>query len=340
VKNLDVVPTVSVLLPVRDAEGTLPAAIESIESQTFGDFEVLAVDDGSSDGSALLLDAWRARDGRVCVVRQGPTGIVGALEACRSRARGRYLARMDADDIAFPDRFQVQFETMESNPTWAVCGGHIEYFPPERVREGAVRYQRWLNSLETPDHVERDLFVECPLAHPTFFMRADAVDVVGGYADAGWPEDYDLLMRLWKHGGRLGVVPRPLLRWREGEDRLSRNDPRYAPEAFRRCKVRYLLDTLARGRDGVVVWGAGPLGKAFAKEVRSAGGEVRAFIDVDPRKVGQTIHGATVLGLDGINSLTGAYCVASVGQKGARGDIRANLTGAGWIEIEDFVAVA
>ena len=333
-------PTVSVLLPVRDAEATLPAAIESIETQTFTDFEVVAVDDGSTDGSSELLDAWRARDARVCVVRQAPGGIVDALEAGRSLARGRYLARMDADDVALPDRFEAQFALMEANPDWAVCGSHIEYFPSESVRGGALRYQEWLNSLETPNHVERDLFVECPLAHPTFFLRADAVREAGGYSDRGWPEDYDLLMRLWARGGRLGVVPRTLLRWREGSDRLSRNAPTYSQDAFRRCKVSYLLDTLARARDGVVVWGAGPLGKAFAREVQSAGGEVRAFIDVDPRKVGQTIHGATVLPPEGIHSLTGAFCVASVGQKGARAEIRESLIEAGWREAEDFVAVA
>ena len=333
-------PTVSVLLPVRDGEATLPAAIESIESQTFTDFEVVAVDDGSTDGSSELLDAWRDRDSRVCVVRQDPSGIVGALEAGRSLAQGRYLARMDADDVALPDRFEAQFALMEANPDWAVCGSHIEYFPPESVRGGALRYQEWLNSFVSPNHVERDLFVECPLAHPTFFLRAEAVREAGGYSDRGWPEDYDLLMRLWARGGRLGVAPRILLRWREGRDRLSRNDPTYSQDAFRRCKVSYLLDTLARARDGIVVWGAGPLGKAFATEVQSAGGEVRAFIDVDARKVGQTIHGATVLAPEGIHSLTGAFCVASVGQEGAREEIRESLIEAGWRETEDFVVVA
>ncbi|GMR12267.1 MAG: glycosyltransferase [Gemmatimonadota bacterium] len=334
------VPMVSVLLPVRDGEATLPAAIDSIASQTFTDFEVVAVDDGSTDGSAGLLEAWQARDARVRVVRQAPAGIVGALETGRSKARGRYLARMDADDVALPGRFEAQCSLMEANPSWAVCGGHIEYFPPESVRDGARRYQTWLNSLETPNQVERDLFVECPLAHPTFFLRAASVREAGGYIDRGWPEDYDLLMRLWERGGRLGVVARTLLRWREGSDRLSRNDPTYSQDAFRRCKVHYLLQTLARNRGGVVVWGAGPLGKVFAREVRSAGGEVRAFIDLDPRKVGQTIHGATVVGPASIRSFTGAFCVAAVGQKGARAEIRKSLIEAGWRETEDFVAVA
>ena len=333
-------PAVSILMPVRDAEATLPAAIESIECQTFREFEVVAVDDGSADRSGELLEAWRARDDRVRIVRQAHTGIVGALEAARAVAEGPYLARMDADDVALPERLAAQVELLDANADMVVCGVHVEYFPPESVGNGSLRYQRWLNSLTDPEDVERDLFVECPLAHPSFLLRADAVRAAGGYVDRGWPEDYDLLFRLWERGGRLGVVPRTLLRWREGDERLSRTSAVYSQDAFRRCKVHYLLRTLARDRDGLVVWGAGPLGKAFAREVQAAGGEVRAFIDLDPRKLGQTIHGATVMGPDGIHSLTGAFCVASVGQEGARDDIRASLIAAGWRESEDFVAVA
>ena len=103
----------------------------------------------------------------------------------------------------------------------------MRYVPPAVVLGGALRYERWLNSLATPQAIERDLFVECPLAHPTFFLRADAVATAGGYRDRGWPEDYDLLLRLWRAGGRLGTVPEVLLHWRERAGRLSRTHPSY-----------------------------------------------------------------------------------------------------------------
>jgi hypothetical protein len=171
-------------------------------------------------------------------------------------------------------------------------------------------------------------------------MRAEAVRAMGGYRDEGWPEDYDLVLRLWSAGARLGTVPEVLLHWRESGDRLSRIDPRYSPEAFRRCKVYHLRRTLLAGRDGALVWGAGPTGKAFARTLARAGVEVRAFVDLDPRKLGQTIHGAPVVPPNEIDAFRGALALAAVGQAGARAEIRAALDAAGWREGVDYVAVA
>ncbi len=333
-------PLVSVLLPVRDGAEHLPDAIASLEAQTCPDFEVIAVDDGSTDGTLEILDEWAARDRRVEVHHQEPRGIVGALEAARALSHAIYLARMDADDVCAPTRLEAQLALMESDPALAGCGSCIEYFPEEAVRDGARRYQAWMNAATTPDEIERELFVECPLAHPTFFLRSDAVDAVGGYRDAGWAEDYDLILRLWQAGGRFAKVSEPLLRWREGPDRLSRTHPRYAPEAFLACKVHYLRTTLLEARDGIVVWGAGPVGKAAAKAFVEAGTQLRAFVEVDPRKIGQEIHGVPVLDLTEGAGIEGVLHLGAVGQPGARDRIREALVDAGRSELRDFVVIA
>ena len=332
-------PAVSVLLPVRDGGIPLYEAIDSMSSQTFGDFEVMAVDDGSADGTYEVLDEWSERDARVRVIRQEPAGIVAALERARSAARGRYLARMDSDDVAHPSRLEKQLALLESD-SLVGCGCAVEYFPAASVGEGARRYERWINAAVSHEEISREMFVECPLAHPTFFMRADAVADVGGYRDKGWPEDYDLILRLWARGGRLGKVPETLLRWREGPDRLSRNDRRYAPEAFLQCKVYHLRRTLLRDRDRVVIWGAGPIGKALGVALIDAGTELVAYVEVDPRKVGQDIHGARVVDTEAGLSIRDVLHLAAVGQVGAREHLRATLGGAGLREMEDFVAVA
>ncbi len=333
-------PTVSVLLPVRDAAPYLPECIASLRAQTFEDFEVLAVDDGSTDGSPGLLQAWAQEDARVQLVRQEPRGIVPALEACRALARGRYLARMDADDVAESTRFAEQLDFLYTRPELSGCGAGVRYFPRAEVRDGGRRYEDWINTIRSPEDVERNLFIECPLAHPTFFLRTDAVENVGGYVDRGWPEDYDLLFRLWRTGAKLGAVDRVLLQWRIWADRTSIQHEAYTPDAFRRCKIHYLLDTLARDRDGLVVWGAGPIGKAFAREVHEQGGSVRAFVDFNPRKIGQNIHGAPVIPPSGLVAYPDCFSVAAVGQEGAREEIRAALEAAGRKEVADFIAVA
>jgi FlaA1/EpsC-like NDP-sugar epimerase len=135
-------------------------------------------------------------------------------------------------------------------------------------------------------------------------------------------------------------VPEVLLDWRERPERLSRTQPAYGPDAFRRCKAHHLARSLLSGRDGIVVWGAGPTGKTFARALAAEGVRLRAFVDLDPDKIGQEIHGAPVIEPDGIARYRGAFCAAAVGQPGARAEIRAALTGQGWEEGTDFVAVA
>ena len=333
-------PLVSVLLPVRDGARWLDAALDSLARQTLEDFEVVAVDDGSTDATGQILRRRARRDLRMRAIARPPAGIAAALETARAAARGHYLARMDADDVARPERLERQLALLEDDPTLAGCGTAVEYFPRSALRSGALRYERWINDLVDPDAIARDVFVECPIPHPTFFLRAEAVDRIGGWRDAGWPEDYDLVLRLWEAGRRLGKVPEALLGWRERPDRLSRNHPAYSADAFRRCKVHFLERTLLEGRDGALVWGAGPTGKAFGRALRRAGVRVRGWVDLDPRKIGKRIHGAPVVAPDGIGAFEGALCVAAVGQRGARQEIRAALEAAGWREMEDYVAVA
>lgn len=351
-------PSVSILMPLRNASVYLDEALASLVSQSFGDFEVVCVDDGSTDATAEVVSAWAGRDPRIRLERQAAGGIVPALVRAHRQARGRYLARMDGDDIAAPHRLLRQVELLEAEPSLAGCGCHVRYVPDEAVQGGARRYQAWLNSMDGPDDVAASIFVECPLAHPTFMLRRDAFEGVGGYRDVPWPEDYDLVFRLWAGGHRLGVVPEVLHEWREHPERLSRVDPRYALDAFRACKVHYLLRTLLSEPRPVVVWGAGPVGKGWARALQAEGVHVAAFVDVDPRKVGHTIHGAPVLdgstypgaGLDRVLAGTdpGPTAVgrarplhlAAVGQPGARDRIIGLLEGVGSIVLEDFVAVA
>jgi len=333
-------PRISVLLPCRDAADVVRDAATSLSAQSFEDFEVVAVDDGSVDDTWGLLLAWAARDRRVRPLRRPRLGLIPALTAAQAYARGDLVARMDADDVAAPDRLELQDGLLRERPDVSACGTHVRYFPPELVRNGALRYQRWLNSLASPESVAREIFVECPLAHPSLLARRAALLAVGGYRDVGWPEDYDLVLRLWAAGRRLAVVPRVLLEWREAPARISRVHSRYSPAAFRRCKVHFLARTLAVGRKGVVVWGAGPVGKAFARELMGQGVKLRAFVDLDPRKIGQDVYGVRVVPPADIGRFRGALAVAAVGTPGGRTEVRASLDAAGWREMTDYCAVA
>lgn len=334
-------PSVSVLLPVRDGERHLARALNSISRQTFADFEVIAVDDGSKDRTPDILRDLARSDSRLRVVRQPPTGLVAALVRATDEARGALLARMDSDDLAEPERFERQVELVGNDPSLGLAGCRVRYFPREVVRDGARRYESWLNRCRSHYEIERDAFVECPVAHPSFMMRAELVRRVGGYRDMGWPEDYDLFLRLLRAGARFGKAPETLLRWREGPERLSRNDQRYSRSAFLRCKVHHLVrHRPALSARPVVVWGAGPTGKKLAGELSAAGIAVSAFAEVHPRRIGEAIRGAPVLDPEEAAERPDAYHLAAVAQPGGRDGIRKTLAAAGLEELEDFVAVA
>jgi len=330
-------PALSILLPCRDAAAYLPACIASLQRQTLYDFEVVAVDDGSTDATDRILRDWQRRDGRVRVVTQPPLGLVAALNRALAEASAPVIARMDADDIAHPRRLEMQMALLETGAV-EVVSCLVRCFPRAQLRLGMRRYEHWLNCLVSHEGMVRDLFVESPLAHPSAMTRADSLRALGGYRDMGWPEDYDLWMRAYAAGLRFGKVRRHLYWWRERADRLSRTHGAYSPGAFRRCKVHYLKAIHLRGRDRVAVWGAGKEGKALARHLRREGVEVARFIDVDPNKIGQRVLGVPVAG---VNALTrDHYLLAAVGAHGARDEIRAYLTAAGWGEPQDYRTMA
>lgn len=338
-------PRVSVLLPCRDVAPYLPRCIDSLESQTFGGFEVVAVDDHSTDDTSAILRDWSLRDARVRLLHMssdgehGRGGLVSALNLAARLARAPLLARMDGDDVVHPRRLEAQVDLLDRRRDLAACGARVQLFPARAVGTGYARYARWLNGITSPEDVRRDLLVECPIAHPVLMIRASVLHGLGGYRDAGWPEDYDLILRLHVAGMRAANVPRALLRWRIRSGRLSLSSERYAPAAFRRCKAHYLrLHFLPPDRP-LVVWGAGKVGKPLARELIRLGSAVEAFVDLDPRKIGQEIHGARVLDPDAFRSLRRArdpYVLAAVGSPGARAEIRSALEESGCSEIDDF----
>ncbi|HWH05869.1 MAG TPA: glycosyltransferase, partial [Gaiellaceae bacterium] len=281
------------LVPARDEEPYLEEALQSLVEQSFEDFEVIVVDDGSTDATAEIAQAFVAADRRFRLLRQEPRGVVAAAERARAAARGAYIACMDGDDRARPQRLQLQLEALEREELVA-CGVSVSYFSDDVVRDGLRRYERWLNSLSTPEAAARDVFVESPIANPTLLARRTALEAVGGYRTTPWPEDYDLILRLWAAGGRFRNLEPVLHDWRDHPERLSRTSERYSVEAFARCKVHHLRRTIVRSGTAVVVWGAGPVGKMFARELLRAGVEVAGFVDVDPRKLGKTIYGIPV----------------------------------------------
>lgn len=333
-------PEVSVLLPVRDALATLGAALESIRRQTFGDFECVVADDGSLDASRDVVVEFARRDPRFRVLALPRRGIVDALNDGLEACRGRFIARMDADDVSCRRRFESQRATLVADSKLAAAGCHVRTFPRSRANAGRLRYERWLNSLFSADDVRRDRFVECPVAHPTLFARAEVLRRYA-YRDAEWAEDYDLVLRLLGGGERVGVTPQKLLLWRDGSARLSRKHARYGANAFIECKAEFLAASFLRNADAYVLWGYGDTGRNLARALAARGKRPSHIVELHPRRIGARIFGAEVIPPAALLELKGAPpIVASVAGAEARATIREYLESHGFREDSAYVCAA
>jgi glycosyltransferase involved in cell wall biosynthesis len=322
-------------MPVYNAANTLPYALRSLSNQSFINFEVIAVDDGSVDGSLAVLEEAASRDVRIKPVPIKRSGIVGALNSGLKLAKGEFIARMDADDVCHPKRLELQHGFMRDDPACALTGSRARVFPRSGLKDGMLHYESWLNSVVTGEDIWRDLFVESPFPHPSvMFRKADAISL-GGYRCMGWPEDYDLWLRFAQAGMGMAKLPETLLFWREGETRLSRNHGMYSAENFRRLKAHFLWHWRLKEVRDLQLWGAGRDGKTWAKLLMKTGFNVVQFIDIDKKKVGgRACGGIPVVWPSDI--IKGLPILCAVGIKGARDQIRDYLLADGYREPEEF----
>lgn len=331
---------VSVVLPYRDAENTLREAIDSVLGQTFSDFELILVNDGSCDTSADIVHAYSKRDSRIVSHVTPGSGIVDALNAGLALSRAPWIARMDADDICHPDRLGKQLATIEAAPAVSVVGCRVDLFPAHLTTAGMQHYIHWINRLATPEDIANEIWVESPIVHPSAMIRREALVAVGGYVHGDFPEDYDLWLRLHNLGHRFVKTPDVLLYWRESAGRLSRTDSRYDPGAFRRLKARHLVSGPLRSRRDVQIWGAGPDGKAWGRVLSDHGVRVVRYLDIDPRKIGGKIGGIVpVVSYELAPERRDLFVLGAVGAKGARQQIRTALQAMGFRETEDYLFV-
>jgi glycosyltransferase involved in cell wall biosynthesis len=325
-------------LPVWNAAATIRAALASIKRQSHPHWECIVVDDGSADGTADTIARLASDEPRIQVVRTPHRGIVSALNEGLARCGGSFVARMDADDVMRRDRLARQVCALDAQPDLAAVGSHVRIFPRRPMTSRLRDYERWLNSVVTAEDVQREAFVECPVAHPSLMMRPSMSNL--GYRDASWAEDYDLVLRALVAGLRIGVVPRRLIAWRDRPDSLCRTDSAYIVERFTACKAHYLASSFLREVNRYVLWGYGETGRTLRRALAEHGKSPSHIVEVKRSRIGQRIHGAPVIAVEALPALRGARIVTSVARSGPRSEIRSALAAMGFVEGADFVCAA
>lgn len=335
-------PHVSVILPVYNADKTLYRAAKSCLDQTYKDLELIIIDDGSTDRSAEISNSLVSSDPRVSFIQcDENVGVSSAIEKGRRISSGSFIARMDADDMSHPDRIKKQVEVLDANSSLSGCGTSVRLMNAPRTDPGRgfSAYVNWLNGLNDVESLASQRFIDSPIANPSSMVRSSALDMVGGFSDPEWAEDYDLWLRFLNEGMKLINIPEILFDWYDSPTRLTRSSDRYSLARFSQAKAHYISKLKLAIDNGVEIAGAGPIGKRIANDIISEGISVNRFYEVNERRIGKFIHGVEVFGYSSLRSGP-SMLISAVARPGAREIIRESAISSGFCEGVDYFCVA
>ena len=223
---------VSILIPFKNTEQFLPECLASILAQTHSDWEVIAVNDHSTDKSEKVVRSFSQKDSRIKVYENKGHGIIPALRAAYANASGNFITRMDSDDIMQPNRLAVMVKALQDSGKGHVAVGQVRYFSEYGISDGYAKYERWLNQLTAQGANYNEIYKECAIPSPCWMVHTEDLEKCGAFLPDRYPEDYDLTFRFYENS--LCIIPceTVLHLWRDYPERTSRNHHHYAQNYF------------------------------------------------------------------------------------------------------------
>lgn len=279
---LEDLPKVSVILPFYNATLSLDAALQSIAEQEFQDYECIMVDNNSSDGSRETAKKWESDDPRFKLVEERKQGVMFASNRGCEIAAGKYIARMDADDVARPSRLKRQVEFLDAHPDYGAVAGLVEHVGDPETTGGFRRFVEWSNSIIRYEDIYLRRFIEAPIVNPSAMWRRETMETQGLYRAGDFPEDYEMWLRWLDSGVKIAKVPEVVLEWKDSPGRLTRTHPIYSDRAFYEIKSSYLARWLKANNPHhpyVTIWGASRISRRRASFLEELGIRIETYID-------------------------------------------------------------
>ncbi len=273
-------PDISILMPLRNAEFWIDECIQSIIEQRYESWELLVVDDGSTDGSIEKIGGYAIADQRIRLESNRGVGIIDALNQAFMVSKGQFIHRMDADDIMPPNKLFDLMKALNYRKD-VVQTGEVQYFSEDKVSSGYLDYQNWLNSIESYD---AEMYRECAIASPNWLVHRSCFEDKIRLSELKYPEDYDMLLKWYEHGYKIERLNKMTHLWREHPKRTSRNSEIYQQASFFKLKLRYFVRLELSENESVQLIGAGDKGKLVAKLLQELEVDFEWF-DLNPGRV-------------------------------------------------------
>jgi len=308
-------------MPVKNTELFLVKCLESIVSQTEKNWELMVVNDHSTDKSLAILEEYTKKDNRIQVYNNEGNGIIDALRLAYSKSEGEFITRMDSDDIMSLDKLEVMKTNLLKSGRGHVSIGLVNYFSENELGSGFKNYETWLNELTSSGTNFEGIYKECVIPSPCWMVYREGFESCGAFRSNDYPEDYDLAFRFYSNGLKPIACNKVLHFWRDYSTRTSRTHIHYADNTFLEIKARYFLELEYDASKNLVVWGAGDKGKRIAKILIEKGIEFYWICD-NPKKIGKHIYNQKMLPFTELEDIKNSQSIITVANLKAQNEIK------------------
>jgi len=326
---------VSIIIPFKNTAHFLPECLDSILGQTYREWEVLAVNDHSTDTSFELVSEYAKHDKRIQVFQNKGSGIIPALQTAYAQIHGGFITRMDSDDIMKANRLEVMVKSLEKYGKGHLAVGQVNYFSDRGISDGYNRYEKWLNELTAQGNNYDEIYKECVIPSPCWMSYRSDFEVCQDFSPNRYPEDYDLTFRFYEKGLKIIPCNQVLHLWRDYDTRTSRTHEHYAQNYFLDIKMHYFLKLDHDPLRPLVVWGAGFKGKTIANKLIKRDIEFTWLCD-NPNKINKKIYGQAMHHFSVLETLENPQSIITVANGQAQKEIKAYLNKLGQVSMNDF----
>ncbi|MCI5056146.1 MAG: glycosyltransferase [Flavobacteriales bacterium] len=296
-------PLVSIIMAAKDEALYIEQCLDSIVNQTYQNWELIAIDDHSSDATPEILESYAQKDKRIKVFHSERRQLIPTLKHGYQFVQGDLINRMDADDYMPLDKIETLVNEWLKYGKGHIIAGGTEHFVNEgQVGGGFLRYEKWLNNVAKNDLYLEQIYKECVIPSHCWIIHKEDFDAVGGFQPEDYPEDYDLCFRYYKHGLKIHGIDKILHYWRDHQVRISRTWDSYKDNRYYELKLRYFYQIDRDFSRPLVLWGAGRNGKDMAKLLLTKENDLHWVCD-NHNKIGKDVYGITMQHFDYILSL-------------------------------------
>ncbi len=329
-------PLVSIIMAVKDTESYLPACLDSIIAQTYPNWELIAVNDHSSDATPRILAQYAQKEERIKVYHSDKPRLIPTLQVAYRHATGELINRMDSDDKMPHDKIEVLVQEWLKYGKGTIIAGGTQHFVDEgEVGGGFLRYEKWLNEVARTRSHYREIYRECVIPSHCWIIHREDFEAAGGFQPIVYPEDYDLCFRFYRNGLKVVGIDKILHYWRDRSNRISRTWEEYEDNRYFDLKLRYFFELDRDSDRPLVIWGAGRNGKDFARALSNYASNFHWVCD-NQNKIGKEIYNVRLTHFDEISSLESPQILIVVSSPDGKQEIQHQLNAWGKLPVEDY----